>query len=190
MSVEPDAPSKGRRAALAVAPLLACLGLGVLFWYRLQAGDASKLPSALIGRAAPPLPATELDGASDPNLSAGKVTVVNVFGSWCGPCHEEHPALLSLATDADVKAGKVSLVGLAQKDRPDNVRRFLGAEGNPYGKVVLDPDGRAGIDWGVYGVPETFVIKGDGTIAYKFVGPLTEDTLRSVLLPEIRKAEG
>ena len=113
-----------------------------------------------------------------------------MFGSWCEPCHYEHPALLALADDPDVKAGKVTILGMAQKDKPENMRRFLGAEGNPYGRVVLDPDGRAGIDWGVYGVPETFVVKGDGVVAYKFVGPLTEETLKSVLLPEIRKAEG
>ena len=127
---------------------------------------------------------------AETNLRGGRVTVVNVFGSWCEPCHYEHPALLALADDPDVKAGKVTILGVAQKDKPENVRRFLGVEGNPYGRIVLDPDGRAGIDWGVYGVPETFVVKGDGVVAYKFVGPLTEETLKSVLLPEIRKAEG
>jgi cytochrome c biogenesis protein CcmG/thiol:disulfide interchange protein DsbE len=168
------------------------LGLAVLMFFRLQAGDASKLPSALIGAGAPPFKLAALDGpdTTDADLRAGKVTVVNVFGSWCEPCHYEHPALLALADDADVKSGKVALLGMAQKDKPENVRRYLGAEGNPYGKVALDPDGRAGIDWGVYGVPETYVVKGDGTIAYKFVGPLTQETLKSVLLPEIRKAEG
>ncbi len=82
------------------------------------------------------------------------------------------------------------MVGMAQRDSPENVRRFLGAEGNPYGRVALDPNNRAGIDWGVYGVPETFVVKGDGIIAYKFVGPLTPETLKSTLLPQIKKAMG
>ena len=193
MNKAEDGNSGSPRMILAALPLIVFLGLAGLLLLRLGAGDASKLPSALIGHAAPPLQLAGLEasgGATDTDLRAGRVTVVNVFGSWCEPCHYEHPVLLSLADDPDVKAGKVTIVGMAQKDAPENVRRFLGAEGNPYGKVVLDPDGRAGIDWGVYGVPETFVVKGDGTIAYKFVGPLTEDTLKSVLLPEIRKAEG
>jgi cytochrome c biogenesis protein CcmG, thiol:disulfide interchange protein DsbE len=185
-----EAPSNARRWMLAGLPLVVFLGLAGLLALRLGAGDASKLPSALIGQSAPPLQLADLEGASGANLRGGRVTVVNVFGSWCEPCHYEHPALLALAADPDVKAGKVTLLGMAQKDKPENVRRFLGAEGNPYDRIVLDPDGRAGIDWGVYGVPETFVIKGDGVVAYKFVGPLTEETLKNVLLPEIRKAEG
>jgi cytochrome c biogenesis protein CcmG/thiol:disulfide interchange protein DsbE len=181
-----------RRIGLAALPLVMFLGLAALLYVRLGAGDASKLPSALIGHPAPPLNLAALDGPalSDADLRAGKVTVVNVFGSWCEPCHYEHPALLTLAEDADVKAGKVMIFGMAQKDSVENVRRFLGADGNPYDRVALDPDNRAGIDWGVYGVPETFVVKGDGTIAYKFVGPLTDETLKSTLLPQIRKAEG
>jgi cytochrome c biogenesis protein CcmG/thiol:disulfide interchange protein DsbE len=181
-----------RRLSLAALPLIVFAGLAALLYVRLGAGDASKLPSALVGHPAPPLQLTALDGppTADADLRAGKVTVVNVFGSWCEPCHYEHPALLALAQDPDVKAGKVTILGMAQKDSPENVRRFLGAEGNPYGRVALDPDNRAGIDWGVYGVPETFVVRGDGTIAYKFVGPLTEETLKATLLPQIRKAQG
>jgi cytochrome c biogenesis protein CcmG/thiol:disulfide interchange protein DsbE len=181
-----------RRALLAALPLVAFLALAVLLYLRLGAGDAAQLPSALIGRPAPPLRLATLNGppTSDAELRAGKVTVVNVFASWCEPCHFEQPALMALAADADVKAGKVTVLGMAQKDSPENIRRFLGAEGDPYGRVALDPDNRAGIDWGVYGVPETYVVRGDGTIAYKFVGPLTPDTLKTVLLPQIRKAEG
>jgi cytochrome c biogenesis protein CcmG/thiol:disulfide interchange protein DsbE len=181
-----------RRALLAALPLVAFLGVATLLYLRLGAGDASQLPSALLGHPAPPLRLATLNGppTNDAELRAGKVTVVNVFASWCEPCHYEQPALMALAANADVKAGKVTILGLAQKDSPENVRRFLGAEGDPYGRVALDPDNRAGIDWGVYGVPETYVVKGDGTIAYKFVGPLTPDTLKSVLLPQIRKAEG
>ena len=180
-----------RRFALAALPLVVVLALTGLFYLRLGAGDASKLPSALIGHPAPSLQLNALDGppTQDADLRAGKVTVVNVFGSWCEPCHFEHPALLALAEDPDVKSGKVALIGMAQRDKPENIRRFLGADGNPYSRVALDPDNRAGIDWGVYGVPETFVIRGDGTIAYKFVGPLTEETLKNTLLPQIRKAE-
>ena len=181
-----------RRFALAALPLVVVLALMGLFYLRLGAGDAAKLPSALIGHPAPSLNLAALDGppTTDADLRAGKVTVVNVFGSWCEPCHYEHPVLMSLAEDPDVKAGKVVLIGMAQRDKAENIRRFLGADGNPYARVALDPDNRAGIDWGVYGVPETYVVKGDGTIAYKFVGPLTPEALKGVLLPEIRKAEG
>ena len=166
--------------------------LAGLLYLRLGAGDASKLPSALVGHPAPALNLAALDGPAltDADLRQGKVTVINVFGSWCEPCHYEHPALMTLAEDADVKAGKVTILGMAQKDSAENVRRFLGADGNPYGRVALDPNNSAGIDWGVYGVPETFVVKGDGTIAYKFVGPLTDETLKTTLLPQIRKAMG
>jgi cytochrome c biogenesis protein CcmG, thiol:disulfide interchange protein DsbE len=181
-----------RRIAVAALPLVVFLGLAALLYFRLGAGDSSQIPSALIGKPAPPLALAALDGPplSDADLRAGKVTVINVFGSWCQPCHLEQPVLLALAADPDVKAGKVTILGMAQKDKPENIRRFLGAEGNPYQRVALDPDNRAGIDWGVYGVPETYVVKGDGTVAYKYVGPLTQDTLKTMLLPQIRKAEG
>ena len=181
-----------RRAVFSALPLIVFLALAALLYVRLSAGDASKLPSALVGHPAPPLALKTLDGASlgDADLRAGKVTVVNVFGSWCEPCHFEHPLLNALAATPEVKDGKVRLIGMAQKDSPENVRRFLGVSGDPYSAVLLDPDGRAGIDWGVYGVPETYVVKGDGTIAYKFIGPLSEETLKTVLLPQIRKAGG
>jgi cytochrome c biogenesis protein CcmG/thiol:disulfide interchange protein DsbE len=181
-----------RRLAFAALPLIVFLALAALLYARLGAGDASQLPSALIGKPAPPLRLAALDGppSTDAELRAGKVTVVNVFGSWCEPCHFEQPALMALAADPDVKSGKVTILGIAQKDKVENIRRYLGVEGDPYSRVVLDPDGRAGIDWGVYGVPETYVIKGDGTVGYKFVGPLSQETLKTVLLPEIRKAGG
>ena len=127
-------------------------------------------------------------GLTDADLRQGHVSVVNIFASWCLPCHEEHPVLLELAADKALAAKGVRLIGVAQKDDPENIRRFLGAKGDPYASVGLDRDGRTGIDWGVYGVPETFIVKGDGTIAYKFVGPMTEQTLAQVVEPEIRKA--
>ena len=158
---------------------------------RLNAGDPAKLPSALIGQSAPPLTLAGLDGApglTDADLRRGHVSVVNVFGSWCAPCHDEHPFLMALAADEALKQKGVVLYGVAQKDSSGNVRRFLGADGDPYAKVGLDPDGRAGIDWGVYGVPETFIVRGDGTIAYKVVGPVTAETLESEVKPQILKA--
>ena len=104
------------------------------------------------------------------------------------PCHEEQEFLLDLAADRALAAKGVRLIGVAQKDDPENVRRFLGAKGDPYAKVGLDRDGRAGIDWGVYGVPETFIVKGDGTVAFKFIGPMTAEALASVVKPQIEKA--
>ena len=121
-------------------------------------------------------------------MRQGHVSVVNVFGSWCEPCRFEHPILLALASDEALREKGVVVYGVAQKDSSENVRRFLGALGDPYAKVGLDLDDRVGIDWGVYGVPETFVVRGDGTIAYKVVGPMTADTYESEVKPQILKA--
>ena len=180
-----------RRRLLALAPLLIFGALAILFFARLFAGDASRIPSALIGQSAPPLDLPALDGAAalkDADLRQGHVSVVNIFASWCLPCHEEHAVLLDLAADKTLAAKGVRLIGVAQKDEPENIRRFLGAKGNPYANVGVDSNGRASIDWGVYGVPETFVVKGDGTIAFKLVGPMTAEALAQVVRPEIEKA--
>ena len=106
------------------------------------------------------------------------VTILNVFASWCGPCHEEHPLLLAIAQDDHLAEEGVRLYGIAYKDASENIRRFLGQNGDPFARIGLDQSGRTGIDLGVYGVPEKFIIKGDGTIAFKYVGPITEDALR------------
>jgi cytochrome c biogenesis protein CcmG, thiol:disulfide interchange protein DsbE len=190
MSATAETARRPRRW-LAFLPLAAFALLAALLFVRLNAGDPSRLPSALIGQSAPPLTLAGLDGAAglaDSDLRQGHVSIVNVFASWCEPCHVEHPYLMTLAEDDKLKAKGVVIYGVAQKDSPGNVRRFLGAKGDPYAKVGLDPDGRAGIDWGVYGVPETFIVKGDGTIAYKVVGPMTAETLESEVKPEIMKA--
>lgn len=165
------------------APLIVFLILAGLFLVRLFAGDPSTLPSAMIGKPAPrlDLPALEglaregrpVPGLAATDLADGRVTILNVFASWCAPCRDEHPFLMELATDVRVTDGAVRIVGLNYKDQPDNARRFLGALGNPYGAVGVDPSGRAGIEWGVYGVPETFVVDGRGIVRFKHVGPLT-----------------
>jgi len=181
-----------RRFGLAILPLFVFFGLAALLYFRLGSGDAARLPSALIGQPAPSLDLPGLDdkkpGLADSDLRQGHVTVVNVFASWCQPCHVEHEFLLALANDPALKAEGVELVGVAQKDSSENIRRFLGAAGDPYAKVGLDGDGRAGIDWGVYGVPETFIVRGDGVIAYKVIGPMNAETLESVVKPEIARA--
>ncbi|MEA2758196.1 MAG: cytochrome c biosis protein CcmG, thiol:disulfide interchange protein DsbE [Methylobacteriaceae bacterium] len=173
-------------------PLIAFVAIAALFLIRLYAGDASLLPSALIGRPVPrfdlpPLPGVAAPGLSDSDLRQGRVTLVNVFASWCVPCHAEHSVLMEIARDPQLK-DRVALVGLAYKDEPENTRRFLGQGGNPFARIGVDASGRAGIDFGVYGVPETYVIRGDGTIAYRFVGPLSNELLRQVLLPQILAA--
>jgi cytochrome c biogenesis protein CcmG, thiol:disulfide interchange protein DsbE len=180
------------RRWLAFLPLIGFAALAALFVFRLESGgDPARIPSALIGEAAPPLTLAGLDGGPglvDADLRAGHVSLVNVFGSWCEPCHQEHPVLLALASDPELKAKGVTLYGVAQKDTVENVRRFLGAAGDPYAKVGLDPKGAAGIDWGVYGVPETFIVRGDGTIAYKLIGPMTPEALEREVKPQILKA--
>lgn len=183
--------STRRRGALAVLPLLAFALLALLLFARLGAGDASRIPSALLGQSAPSLDLPGLDGGAGlagADLRQGHVTLVNIFASWCQPCHAEHDDLMALAADPALKAQGVRILGVAQKDSAENVRRFLGAKGDPYAKVGLDADGRAGIDWGVYGVPETFIVRGDGVIAFKLVGPMDADNLERVVKPEIAKA--
>lgn len=179
MTQEEAAPP-ARKRLFALLPVALFLGLAVLLFVRLFAGDASVVPSALIGRPAPQIDLPALDGLQGvpgieaQSLKAGQVTIVNIFASWCAPCRAEHPLLLELAKVPDVR-----LVGINQKDNPENARRFLGALGNPYSAVGVDPNGRAGIEWGVYGVPETFVIDGRGIIRHKQIGPLNPDNLAS-----------
>ena len=181
-----------RRAVVVFLPLVGFIGLAALFFMRLGSGDPSRIPSALIGREAPStnLPALEgltRDGAAVPGINNamfhGKVTVLNVWASWCVPCHDEIPFLAQLAKDR-----RIQLVGINYKDQPDNARRFLNRYGNPFVANGVDANGRAAIDWGVYGVPETFVVGRDGRIAYKLVGPIGADNLGRVLEPEIAKA--
>ena len=191
---DPSTPTAtpSRRALLMALPLIAFAGLAVLFGLRLGGGDPSRIPSALIGRPAPqttlpPLPGLLSDGAQvpglDPAMFRGKVSVVNVWASWCVPCHDEAPLLTELAKDK-----RLQLIGINYKDTPDNARRFLGRYGNPFGVVGVDGNGRAAIEWGVYGVPETFVVGREGKIVYKLVGPITPDNIDSVLKAEIDKA--
>ena len=185
-------PSPRRRRILVLAPLVVFLGLAGLFLYRLGNGDPSTIPSALIGHPAPqtPLPPVsglERNGAPVPGLDPatfkGAVTLVNVWASWCVPCRDEAPILMRLAQDK-----RFHLIGINYKDEPGNARRFLGVFGNPYAAAGADENGRAGIEWGVYGVPETFVVGRDARIAYKLVGPITPDNLDSILKPQIDKA--
>jgi cytochrome c biogenesis protein CcmG, thiol:disulfide interchange protein DsbE len=180
------------RAWLMSLPLIAFAALAAIFWFQLGSGDPSRIPSALIGHPAPQTPLPPLQGlldngapvpGLDPATFKGKVSVVNVWASWCIPCHEEAPLLTELAKDK-----RLQLIGINYKDAADNARRFLGRYGNPFSMVGVDGNGRAAIEWGVYGVPETFVVGREGTIVYKLVGPVTPDNINSVLKVEIDKA--
>lgn len=184
------APRGGR--LLLLLPLVVFLALAALFLFRLGAGDPNRLPSALIGRVAPktdlpPIDGLTRDGNSVPGLTnalfTDKVTVVNVWASWCVPCHDEIPFLAALGKDP-----RIQLAGINYKDAPENARRFLNRYGNPFVATGADPNGRESIEWGVYGVPETFVVGRDGKIAYKLVGPISADNLRAALMPAIEKA--
>jgi cytochrome c biogenesis protein CcmG/thiol:disulfide interchange protein DsbE len=181
------ARSLGRKIAI-WTPIAVFAALAVLFLIRLeQGGDPSLIPSALIGRPAPVTVLPPLEGLDRPGIDtadfAGKVTLVNIWASWCVPCREEHPILEKLATDK-----RIHLVGINYKDQAANARAFLGQMGNPYAAVGVDEKGRGSIDWGVYGVPETFLVGRDGKIRFKFVGPLSEQSLATGLMPEIEKA--
>jgi cytochrome c biogenesis protein CcmG/thiol:disulfide interchange protein DsbE len=189
MTAQGEAP---RRRWLVLVPLALFLALAALFVLRLGAGDPSRIPSALIGRPAPPTALAPVAGLTQggqplPGIDAatfkGAVSLVNVWASWCVPCHDEAPLLTQLAQDA-----RIRLVGINYKDQPDNARRFLGRHGNPFAAVGADHNGRASIEWGVYGVPETFVVDREGRIAFKLVGPITPDNLERALKPAIEKA--
>jgi cytochrome c biogenesis protein CcmG/thiol:disulfide interchange protein DsbE len=188
-----SAPARRGLPVMALLPLVVFVLLSALFLFQLMSGkDTSEVPSALINKPAPDFalpPVPELvgrDGAPMPGVSRadliGKVSVVNVFASWCAPCRQEHPLLEELA-----RSGKAQLIGINYKDKPENARRFLGTLGNPYDRVGADEAGRAAIDWGVYGVPETYVVDRAGTIRYKFIGPLSAESYRDVFLPQLDK---
>lgn len=179
----PEAAGAPRaRLWVVLLPLVLFFALsGVFLMQLLSGGDPSKIPSALIDKPAPQtalpaLPGLMSDEAPVPGLDpadfAGRVTIVNVFASWCAPCRVEHPLLMRLKAESGAR-----MVGIDYKDQPENALRFLGTFGLPFDAVGVDADGRAAIEWGVYGVPETFIVGPDARIRYKFVGPLTEEVV-------------
>ena len=188
-------PPVRRRRLIVLAPLLVFGAMAAMFAFALTKGDPSKLPSALIGKPAPPLALSAIEGLQDgaraiPLLTQevlvqGDVTVVNFWASWCGPCVEEHPYLIELAQLPGVR-----VVGVNYKDLGANARRFLGRYGNPYAAIGADTTGRTAIEWGVYGMPETFILDGKGRIVFKHVGQITPAALRSNLLPMIQRLRG
>lgn len=185
-------PARSSRSWVFV-PLAIFLAFAVMFQFALKSGDPSKLPSALIGKPVPAVDFASLEGLTGPTgpvpgftapeLARGEVTIVNFWASWCAPCVEEHPLLVELAKTPGVK-----LFGVNYKDEAEKARRFLGRYGNPFGAMGVDPKGRGAIEWGVYGMPETFVVDGNGRITYKHVGPLSPRSIEEKLLPAIRAA--
>lgn len=182
------------RYALALLPLLLFGGFALvagkmLYDQDVNGLDISAIPSALIGTKAPALSLPPLEGSNLPALTdaaiRGKLTLVNVFASWCIPCRQEHPLLQELSKDS-----RITVVGINYKDKSDNALRFLGELGNPFAAIGVDPNGKAAIDWGVYGIPESYLVGADGTILYKKVGPFDARSIERDLLPAIAAATG
>ena len=194
MTQMPQTEAPRRNRLVMLLPLILFLALAALFLLRLGSGDPSRIPSALIGHPAPmtilpPVAGLERNGTPMPGLDPaefkGRVSLVNVWASWCVPCHDEIPFLQQLGQDT-----RIRLVGINYKDQPDNARRFLNRYGNPFAAAGADENGRAAIEWGVYGVPESFIVGRDGRIAYKLVGPINAENFERVVLPELQKALG
>ncbi|MBR0557689.1 DsbE family thiol:disulfide interchange protein [Ciceribacter sp. L1K23] len=197
MSADPDRKPQSRRggvgryvvalAPLAVFAIIAGAAGKMLYDQDVHGKNVTEIPSALLGTKAPSLSLPPLEGSDLPALTdaaiQGRLTLVNVFASWCVPCRDEHPILKELAKDP-----RLTIVGINYKDRNDNALRFLGELGNPYSAIGVDPNGKAAIDWGVYGIPESYLVGPDGTILYKKVGPFDPISLKEGLMPAIEKA--
>lgn len=186
-----------RRRRLTIAtlvPLVVFAALAAMFAFALNSGDPSRIPSVLIGRPAPdmvmpPLEGLMRNGKQVPSFTAadfkqpGQVSVVNFWASWCGPCIIEHPLLIEIAEET----GAV-LYGVNYKDPNGGGVKFLDRLGNPFKAVGVDDSGRVAIEWGVYGMPETFIVDGNGTIVHKHVGPISREDLGSSIFPAIERA--
>ncbi|AWU94891.1 DsbE family thiol:disulfide interchange protein [Azospirillum ramasamyi] len=173
------------RRLLYLLPFLLFIGVGIAFYLGFQR-DPRDIPSALIDKPAPTfdLPAIA-GGPATGGLSSSKltgdVTLVNVFASWCIPCKAEHPVITRLAREQGV-----TVYGINYKDKPEDALTWLARYGNPYAAIGADPDGRVSIDWGVYGVPESYLIDRQGRIRFKHVGPLTPQVVEEQLLPMVK----
>jgi len=187
------AATRRRTLLVAAIPLLVFLALaGIFLKQLLYGGNTQEIPSALIGKSIPQFALAPLEGLSGPQgpvpaldsaALKGKVSIVNVWASWCAPCRQEHPLLMELAGGEGYQ-----VAGINYKDKSENALRFLGQLGNPFAAVGVDPRGSAAIDWGVYGVPETFIVGTDGTILYKHVGPLMPESMKASFMPALQAA--
>ena len=174
---------------LFILPIAGFAVLAYFLFRSLWAPAPDIIPSALLNKPAPRLILPALDGKTaaftPADLTAGHVSVINVFASWCAPCRTETSQLAAMSN-----LPGVALYGLVQKDKPEAARAFLNEVGNPFAKIARDDDGRASIEWGVYGVPETFVVDGKGVVRFKYVGPLTDDVMAREVMPAIADARG
>lgn len=172
---------------LYLLPGVAFAGLLYVFFRSLNGPAPDELPSALIGRPAPATDLPALDSRATAfesgDFRAGHVTVLNVWASWCVPCRAEAPALSALS-----QTPGIALYGMVYKDRPEAAREFLNEIGNPFSRIDLDASGRAGIEWGIYGVPETFVVDPHGVVRLRYAGPITAEILDRVIEPAIGRA--
>ena len=174
-----------RISPLVLLPLVVFAGLAGLFLGGIYREDPDALPSTLLGRSAPVLDVVPLGqmAAIDPDeLTNGSVTLVNFWASWCAPCRVEHPQLMRLKRDG------FAILGVNYKDDPQKAQRFLDELGDPFKAVGADPRGRTAIEWGVYGVPETFVVDGKGKVVSRFAGPVTAQILERRIRPAIETA--
>ena len=170
---------------LMMVPVVVFAALAGLFAAGMFLGQGEELPSALIGKPAPELVVEDIDGLppfSDAMLRDGEVKIVNFWASWCAPCRVEHPNLTALADEG------VPIYGINYKDLDNNARGFLEDLGDPYAAIGSDPRGTHSLDWGVYGVPETFLIDGDGTILLRMAAPVTQRELANRLRPALDAA--
>ena len=181
MEMDEHQPPSRRLSGVIIVPIAALALMGVFGWGLFNGSD--ELPSVLLGKPVPEFSLSHVQGypggLSNVDLQ-GHISLVNVFASWCVPCRAEHPLLMELS-----KAGDIPIYGINYKDPPDQAVAWLNELGNPYTRIGADIDGRAAIEWGVYGIPETYVISAKGTIAYRYVGPLTRRSLTETILPLI-----
>jgi|SRR6056297_2094259 len=174
-----------RVSPLTIAPPLVFAGLAAMFWWGMQREDPNAIPSARAGQPAPAMALTPLGEApllTDAELREAGVKLVNFWASWCGPCRVEHPILMDLAAEG------VPIHGINYKDAPENARGFLVELGDPYVTLGADATGRTGLEWGLYGVPETYVIDGEGTVVLRFAGPITPEVLERRIRPALQEA--
>jgi cytochrome c biogenesis protein CcmG, thiol:disulfide interchange protein DsbE len=170
---------------LMILPPLLFVGLAVMFWAGMGRDDPNGLPSTRVGQAAPALPPEGLPGypaLADADLRSGQVTLVNFWASWCPPCRAEHPVLTQMSADG------IRVAGVNFSDQAAAANAYLTDEGNPFFGIGFDPRARAAIDWGVTAPPETFIIGGDGTVLFRFQGPLVGSFYEQTFLPELQKA--
>jgi cytochrome c biogenesis protein CcmG/thiol:disulfide interchange protein DsbE len=185
MAASAPGNSAGKRLRLAfVVPLLVFVALALILGIGLTL-DPRKVPSPLIGKSVPEFSLPPVKGRTLGLASAdlkGEVSIVNVFASWCVACKEEHPVFMQMKRE-----GLVPIHGLNYKDRPEDAEKWLGELGDPYTRTGADLNGRVAIDWGVYGVPETFLVDREGRIVFKQIGPVTPQLVKEKLLPLIER---